>query len=328
MFGALALLTVGASGCARPIPTAPVTPDDAGFTAEAPPPRPGIDDVDETEPEVIRPGDVLSARIVGDNQLDVQQTSIDRAGFIHLPLIGSVKVAGKSLEEAQSTVQKALRTLDRYSVVNLGLVEGKGRTATVLGAVERTGVIPLVGDPRLADVLAAAGGPRSTGIEDRLVSLGDLDGTRVMRNGKPLPIDVRQALSGDVRHNVRIRPGDVVYVPPTLAARVTVLGHVGHPRTMAFRQGMRLSECLAEAGGLTKLADGGDIRVVRGGFAKPRVYTASLKDLVNGRGPDIVLAAGDIVYVTEHWFASVGEVLEKLIPVAVTGLAVSTVAAR
>ena len=85
---------------------------------------------------------------------------------------------------------------------------------------------------------------------------------------------------------------------------------------MAYRQGLRLTEALAVAGGLvTSRGDRKDIRIVRGPLREPRVYTANLKDLTSGDATDVVLAPGDIIYVTKSWYASTADVLDALSPI-------------
>lgn len=311
------------AACGSALPPAPTEPGaDPGFEEATPTPRPGLDEGEEEGPEALQPGDVVVVRVVGEREQELRPTPIDRWGFVHLPLMGSVKVGGGSAVEAEERLQKALGRVDRFARVSLETVEMRGRQVSVLGAVERPGVIPLVGDVRLAAALAAAGGARSAAVEDRLVALGDLDGLRLVRKGKALPIEPRLAIEGDPRHNVRVRPGDVIYVPPATAQRVMVMGDVNRPRSLAFRPGMRLTEALTEAGGLTRSADAADVRIVRGGYAAPRVFVASPRDLFAGKAPDVRLAPGDVVFVTEHWLATAGQVIERLVPTTATAVLV------
>jgi len=267
---------------------------------------PGMNEGDVAEAELMRPGDVIAVRFVGDKDLEPVQTSVDRTGGLHLPLMGDVAVGGLTLTAAEGSVQAALRHYDHFTRVMLTLVDGKSRVATVTGAVEHPGNVPIVGDARLADVLGVVGGPKLVTTVDRVVMVGDIDGTRVMRNGVRLPVDARLALEGDPRHNVRIHAGDVIFV--------------AKPETIAYRKGIRLTEVLAEAGGMTKESDSGDIRILRGGYAHPKVFVASARDIITAKRPDVVMAPGDVVYVTEHWFATVGEVLDKVVPLAATVL--------
>jgi len=114
---------------------------------------------------------------------------------------------------------------------------------------------------------------------------------------------------------LRIRPGDQLYIPPVTDQLIMVLGEVGQPQPVAFRQGLRLSEVLARAGGVnTARGDRKDIRIVRGPLTEPRVYTTNLKSLTMGDATDVELAPGDIVYVSRAWYASTSDVLNALSP--------------
>ena len=126
---------------------------------------------------------------------------------------------------------------------------------------------------------------------------------------------------------MRVRAGDHVYVPMAREQMVIVLGSVESAGVFAFRRGMRLSEVLARAGGLDERGDRTHINIVRGSLEAPQVYTASLRSISRGDAPDVHLAAGDIVYVTEEWTAHVGETLSRLAPLladpATIGLAIA-----
>jgi hypothetical protein len=53
-----------------------------------------------------------------------------------------------------------------------------------------------------------------------------------------------------------------------------------------------------------------------------------MNDVLAARRPDVELAPGDVVYVSEHWFASVTDVLEKIIPTAATVMLGASVFAK
>jgi polysaccharide export outer membrane protein len=208
----------------------------------------------------------------------------------------------------------ALRARDRFVEVGLSFADNAGRRASVVGAVEHPGEFGIRPTTRLADLLALSGGPRFDKGDGELTDLADLGGGSVVRAGKALPISIPRAMAGDPRHNVFVRAGDLVFVPPAKGTRVSVLGSVHHPRTVPFRAGLRLTEAIAMAGGTSEWGDEADIRVVRGPLSQPRVYRADLKKLWRGDATDVVLAPGDVVLVTEHWFGSVTAVLQRLTP--------------
>lgn len=314
-------------GCRPNAPAAPVEPrDDPAFTQPQTVDRPGIDESDEEAPTKLHPGDVVSLKVLGNDELDAPKVVVDRAGYVHLSLIGDVRVGGLSLGEAESAILENLRRYDRFSEVSLQLVDTASRTVAVTGAVEKPGNVVLLGDARLAQVLAEAGGPRMVSDGDKLVQLGDVAGARLVRDGEIVPVDFRQALLGHPRHNVRVRPGDVVVVPPAVTGRIVLLGNLNKPRTLTFREGLRLSEALAEAGGLSEAADAQDVRILRGGYAQPKLYVANAKLFFEGKRPDPLLAPGDIVYVSKHWTATAGEIIDKVVPAVATAAVISTLA--
>ncbi|HEY4122737.1 MAG TPA: polysaccharide biosynthesis/export family protein [Byssovorax sp.] len=315
----LAAAAAALLACSAPPANAPsALASDPAFVDATPTPPAGLPQDESPGADVVRPGDVLSLRVLGATGLDQPVLHVDRQGKVHLPLAGDVDVRDVTIDTAEARVETALLRYERFAKPVLSLVEAKGRFATVVGAVERPGNVPLVGEGRVVEVLATVGGTRSTTQEDKLVQLGDLEAARVMRDGAPLPIDLRLAMQGDKRHNVPLHPGDVIYVPPAAQTRVTILGLVAKPRTLAWHRGLLLTEAVAEAGGATSGADNGDLRIVRGGFEHPRVFCADLGAVMNGRAPNVELAPGDVVYVSEHWFATATDVLNRLVPVAAT----------
>ena len=207
-----------------------------------------------------------------------------------------------------------MRQRDRFAEVALSLADTSVRRATVLGAVEHPGAFSLYPSTRLADLVAMSGGPRVERESSELVDLADVPAARIVRDGAALPVSIPRALAGDPLHNVRVRPGDLLFVPSARGTRVSVLGSVAQPRVIAHRPGLRLTEALAMAGGSADWADEGDVRIVRGPLSHPRVYRVPLKELWRGEARDVALAPGDIVFVTEHWFGSVTAVVQRLTP--------------
>jgi polysaccharide export outer membrane protein len=265
-------------------------------------------------PYALMPGDVVRLRVASADPLDVPDLVIDASGRLHAPLAGDVTVGGAGLGEAEERIRTALEPHDRFARVLLSVTSPAGHRATVSGQVTRPGAYELKPDARVAEVIALAGGPRTVDAEGEAYEAGDLEGARVVRDGAALPVRVDRALEGDPRHNVRLVAGDLVYVPPAHGRRITVLGEVRTPRVVPFHRGLRLTEALAIAGGATKDADGADVRVIRGPLSRPRVYRADLKALVAGAGGDVELAPGDVVFVTEHWYATVTDVINRMMP--------------
>jgi polysaccharide export outer membrane protein len=228
--------------------------------------------------------------------------------------------------DASDHLREKIQALEHHASATLWLRTASGRSYTVLGAVNKPGLYPLPAGTRLAQALAAAGGVLTASHEGELIEQADLAAAQLVRNSKTLPVSPLRAMSGDPKHNIYLYPDDMLYIPPSQNFRITVLGEVKQPQTIAYRRGIRLTEALARAGGLSDDSDDGDVRIIRGPLAKPKIYRASIEDLVAGKLPDVELAPGDVVFVTEHWFASATDVVRRLVPALVGAGAAAVIA--
>lgn len=325
-------LLVAASGCAASFPLVPALPEqDEGFQPVGDVTPPGMDPT-PPRPMALFPGDVITLRLISLETTEVEGLSVDERGMLHVPLAGDVEVGGLPLLEAEERIEEALRRFDRTVRATIILSDPQGQQATVIGAVGEQGRIPIVPGMKVADLLAAAGGPAISD-EDGVATLtADLVTARLVRDGEALPISIALAVTGDPRHNVRVQPGDHLYVPPQLGTLISVLGEVQGARVIPYRPGIRLTQALAIAGGLTRDANGGDIHIVRGPSTSPRVYQAAVDHVVEGNLPDPVLAPGDVVYVGSSALADFRDVISTITPLvsvaATTGVPIAIVAAE
>lgn len=279
---------------------------------------------DPAQPMTLLPGDIVGLRVLSPDGIEANGLVVDDKGTLAIPLAGPVAVSGLTLDQARETVEQAIQRFDKFARAVITVSEAAGHRATVVGAVEKPGAYILRPDMRVAELVAITGGPKTVAAEEgALFELADVDAGRIVRAGQALPVSIGRALEGDPRHNVRVHPGDLIYMPPSRGRTISVLGEVQRPAAVPYYRGLRLTEALARAGGATDDADNADVRVIRGPLSKPKVYTASIKALRNGDGRDVLLEPGDVVYVTEHWFATVTDVLQRLTP-AIAGAAVGT----
>lgn len=327
-FTAIVLAFLFTTGCMRyRLNPAPTTPgDDPAFSApELIEPR-GLES-DPPEALALLPGDVVRLTAVS-AQTDVYEGLIvDAMGQLHVPLAGDVQVGGLPLSQAEKTIEGQLRRYDRFVRVNLTITALEGHVAVVTGVVAQPGRVRITPGMRLADLLAAAGGPRIGRSNLVPTPLGNIELARLVRNGETVPVSVSLARAGDPKHNIRVRAGDQLFVPPITDELIIVLGEVRQPQPVAFRQGISLTEVLARCGGVNNArGDRKDIRIVRGPIREPRIYTTNLKSLSSGGQTDVLLAPGDIVYVSRAWYASTADVLNAISPIIALSQSIATFA--
>jgi polysaccharide biosynthesis/export protein len=306
---AFSILALGCGGH----PLVPALPDaNDGFT-EADEALRGMDE-DPPQAFALQPGDVVTLRMVSLETNEVEGLSVDERGMLHVPLAGDVQVAGMPLTQAENEIEESMRRFDRTVRITIIMSDPRGQSASVIGAVVTQGRLPIVPGMRLADLLAAAGGPVNVEEGGIATPVADLRSARLIRNGQALPVSLALAVRGDPRHNVRVRPGDHLYIPPQMGSLISVLGEVNGARVFPHQEGIRLSQALAMAGGLTRDANGGDIHIVRGLSTNPRVYRAAIDHVVVGHIPDPVLAPGDVVYVGSSALADFRDVMAAISP--------------
>jgi polysaccharide biosynthesis/export protein len=271
---------------------------------------------------MLRPGDeVFVESAVGDEHRSLR-ARVDARGALHVGSQQDVKVAGLTLESAEARVASILRQRDRFVEVNLLVASRTSQRVVAFGALTRPGPVDVSSGMRVADVVAAAGGVllRPAAAAQPALELGDLDRAALLREGTALPISLREALRGTPGHNVYVHPGDLLYVPFVSQNAVAVLGQVTAPGLFPHHSGMRLTEALGSAGGVTLDGDKGDIRVVRGPVHAPRAYTASLSAIADGKQHDSLLVSGDVVFVTDSFLEDLAEVMEVVTPFIMLGI--------
>lgn len=309
---AFTLVTACARNRLNPAPTMPT--DDPAFSAPEPVVMRGVES-DPPEALTLLPGDVVRLTTVSADTEAYEGLIVDAKGLLHVPLAGDVQVGGLTLTQAEKAIENRLRRYDRFVRANVVITTADGHAAIVVGSASNPGRFSVTPGMRLADLLAQAGGP-ATGVANQIPTLlGNLELARLVRGEETVPVSVVLARQGNPKHNVRIRPGDQLYIPPVTEQLIMVLGEVRAPQPMAYRTGIRLSEVLARAGGIdNSRGDRKDIRIVRGPLREPRVYTTNLKALSYGQSTDVVLLPGDIVYVSRAWYASTADILNALSP--------------
>jgi polysaccharide export outer membrane protein len=110
----------------------------------------------------------------------------------------------------------------------------------------------------------------------------------------------------DLTANVRLRPDDVVYIPPRIfvdiaQSKIYVMGHVNKPGVYDFQDGITaLNACLL-AEGFAKFAAPNRATVTRFENGEKTIIKIDLNDVREGKADDIILKPGDRVYVPKSW---------------------------
>lgn len=266
--------------------------------------------------QLIGAGDALSIRVWGRADLSGRQL-VGPDGRITLPLLGSLSVADLSREQAATRIRTALQQFYKAPVVDVGVEQYASNRITVLGRVQNPGTLQFEYTPTVLEALARAG---SLPVIDKQATL-----TRcaIFRGREQVIwIDLKRLLNGaDLALNLRLRRGDLIYIPDSFDTLVYVLGEVGKPGAYRLTPNMSLLDALAQAGGPTEDAAPQEIGIYRP--SSQAVQRVPLRSLLTGdRQLNFALEEGDVIYVPKSTIADFGYVTRQI----ASGLSMLTVA--
>lgn len=255
-----------------------------------------------TSPDyVVGAGDVLDVNVLGNPELS-RSATVQTSGAIALPLLGDVTVVGLTIAEIQ---RKVTTLLERDYLVNpqveVQVREYQSQFVIVLGEVNSGGRKVLRGRTRLIDLLIESGGLRPEASGEVVITRrdgtfeGGADNLRVAIGGGAMTPQDR------INLEIPLKNGDLINVLPK--NHVTVEGEVVKPGRYTIGSGATLSGIIAEAGGLARFGSN-DVKVRRidPQTGKVDVLEFDLKDIRNGKKPDVPLLPNDVVMVPRRRF--------------------------
>jgi len=150
--------------------------------------------------------DVLMVDVFQVDNLD-RTVQVDAAGNISLPLIGTVKAAGRTARELEQDIENAYgKNYLQSPDVSIFVKESIGQRVTVDGEVAKAGIYPVSSNSSLLDAIALAGGFRPVADATKVFIYRDYAGAKLVAN-----YNVEQIRSGK-KSNPRIYGGDVIVV--------------------------------------------------------------------------------------------------------------------
>lgn len=258
--------------------------------------------------EVVVPGENLEVFVNEDPSFNgIYQ--VRRGGYIIMPQVGRIAVAGKSLSAAEAAVKRALQSSQLHNAsVMIERKQGadieNGPLIYLSGEFHTPGQwhIPTGITPTLVNVILSAGG-----VTDK----ADLTRVRVMRiaanKSVVEEVNVDKILQGGgLTSDITLGEGDVITIPAGPSNLVYVTGNVSQPGSFPLKQGERISAYAAvlQRGGFARFADQKRVYVLR---ALPDGTKAKLPVDINaikkGQRPDVQLQTNDILVVPEKWFS-------------------------
>ncbi len=262
-------------------------------------------------------GDMVEVNVYNVPELTTK-SRLGNNGDIYLPLVDYVHLAGLSVEEAQAMIEKRLSDggFVKNPHVSLSVDQSASQGVSLLGEVSRPGVYPVVGEPRLYDVISSAGGFTPAAGQSITV-------THRNQSDKPVNVPLSRKLKDNPVSNIPVSPGDTILVHK--ADIVYVVGEVIRPSGFLMdSDSLTVLKVIALAGGTTRTAKMNGVKIIRKGPDGMTEIPVELKKMLEAKVNDIALKADDILFVPN----SAGKVmLQRSVDVAVQAASAATILA-
>lgn len=262
---------------------------------------------------LLGPGDVISIRVLGESDFNVEKATVDEDGKIQVPYMDdSLMVKCKTEKDLRADVIKIYSKYLRNPQVTVQIVERKSRPpVTVSGQVRTPGQVELRRSVRLLELITFSGGvsEESNGMiqvfRTQLPMCSDAkeenDWRAATSNGVDVPsrmYSLTSLMQGSDEANPIIFPGDVIVVQK--AAPVYITGEVVASQGIYLKEGgVSLTQAIAMVGGVNREAKTKDIKIYRlKANSKDREIISVNYDLIKkGTQKDVMLEPYDIVEV-------------------------------
>lgn len=245
-------------------------------------------------------GDLINVRIflVADYSATVR---VDESGNVLLPLVGTVRVGGLSVRDAQSLIAQRLREGQFYRQPQVIIQVAQTVNGTALITGEMHAEVPVTVQRTLRDVLLTAGGLPATASHT----------IKIVRSGQkePIVVNLGTDLASSSTADIPVLPHDIIQI--TRASVVYVLGAFRTQGAVPLDQAapLTLLQCAALSGGINFEGNYRDLRIVRTFGDERRFVNVDIKKVRAGIAPDPVLQANDIVYLPTNAMKAAGKSL-------------------
>jgi protein involved in polysaccharide export with SLBB domain len=205
---------------------------------------------------IIGPEDQITINVYGNSVVD-WSLDVSPDGNINIPGVGVLHVAGKTIEDATSSV-KSLLARNNYAIgrgtnVKVGLGNIRSIKVIVQGQVVKPGTYTLSSLATVFNALYSAGGPNDVGSFRQIEVIRN---NRIVRH-----LDLYDFLvKGSQRDNIALQDQDVIRVP-TYQIRVEFKGEIKIPALFEILPGEVLQDVINFAGGFTDQAYTARIKV-------------------------------------------------------------------
>jgi polysaccharide export outer membrane protein len=266
-------------------------------------PRTQTNDNGDAGDSVISPDDVIEVYALDVPELS-RQYRVSPTGKVVLPLLPDALPAS-GMTPADFSEELATQLKGRGLVTNphivVTIISSRLKSVAITGAVKMPQIYPVFGKTTLLDILSQAQGLADDASNVAIISRGSAGEQATGETTQS--VDIKKLLQdADPKDNVDIYPGDRVTVPH--AGIVYVVGAVNKPGGFMLKttNGMTVLQALAMAEDVKLDSVKSKAVIIRPDPNAPEGHEqlpVNLNLVLQGKQPDVVMLADDILYVPE-----------------------------
>jgi polysaccharide export outer membrane protein len=222
---------------------------------------------------------------------------VSQQSQISLPVVGEISVKGLTVSGLEHKLREAYDKYIHNPQIGVLVREFRQRVS-IVGAVQKPGVVELTGPKTISEILAMAGG-----VTDKAGS--QVHVYRQGPNGRETHVIDLTVLANSIglinannvgMINMPVQPGDMINIPE--AGMFFVDGAVRRPGSYLLGRRYSLMQALATAGGVDPELNSNDISIVRReGPGNMQTIALNLADVMNGSVPDPQVQPDDVIVV-------------------------------
>ncbi len=243
---------------------------------------------------VIGDGDSIEVSVWGSPELSIT-TTVRPDGKISIPALGEISVSGLSPMELTKLLEKEMVKIVKTPIISVIMKNMTNYRIFVIGKGASAGIITLERETTLLEFLSKLGP----------LNNADLDNAYLVRNKEIIKTSFYELYDkGDFSQDIVLKPNDMIFIPDVFEKRISVVGAVGNPSTITYREGLTILDVILSAGGFTEFAKENDVKIIRkqkGG--KRTEISVKAKDLMKGNvAENIMVKPGDFIVIKESIF--------------------------
>ncbi len=252
----------------------------------------------------ISAGDILFVRVSPSEDLS-KEVVVSPDGKIVFPLIGTIKIDGYTIKEAEQIIQKNLAVYITQPKVSISVKLFSKKQVFILGEVKNPGGYSYKDGMKLFELISLAGGiTQYAGTKNIKIYRGE------KKEQKFITVNLDEIIT-DMSKDFPLLPGDIVEVPRQPKS-ISVIGEVTSPGIYDWHEQLDIIEALSLAKGYTATAKLSSVKIFRQlSNGEKQVINVNVAEILKGKlNKNFVLEPGDVVYVPKKplvsgsWFVN------------------------